>query len=345
MSEALYNGARQGLEKIVLLNQGDKVCIFTDEFTMKDTLNSFYEVACEITGETNVAQYVLEDYGERPLTEFPSGTKDDIKKADVTLYLAQALGLELDTVRYKFIDLATKNGASHGHSPGLTREVVEVGMNVDYDACFKLSKELYDFVSSVEKFRITSKAGTNLFIESNLPWDYTKPIPRGRWSNIPDGETLCFPKRVEGTMVIDGCVGDTMKRYGVITETPIIVKIKSSMAYSISCPGNKELEEEFSNYVLNLDGQHEYLTRRVGEFAFGTNIGLKDVGLIGNLLIDEKNPTQAHLAFGHPVEVNGECVYECKGHVDGLIMHPTVKCEKGFIMKSGEYADFIISKV
>ncbi len=55
---------------------------------------------------------------------------------------------------------------------------------------------------------------------------------------------------------------------------------------------NAELEDEFWRYTHTDENSD-----RVGEFAIGTNIGLK--GVIGNILQDEKLPG-IHMAFGNP---------------------------------------------
>lgn len=348
MNEALHSGAYQGLVNMLLLKPGDKVCIFTGKDTKKDIQDCFYEVACEITGKSNVKEYVLEDYGKRPLIKFPEQAKSDIINADITMYLAKSMSGELESVRVPFIETAIKNGASHGHCPNITRELVEVGLNTDYKIVYKLSKILYDIVSKENYFSITTPAGTDLKIKhdsSILPWDYSRPIERGCWENLPDGETLCFPQIVNGTMVVDGEVGDNLnEKYGLISDTPLTVGIKNSFTSSskISCPGNPELEKDFIKYVCNWDGKHELLTSRVGEFAFGTNIGLES--LVGKLLQDEKFPS-VHLAFGLPVYVQGIQIYWCKGHLDCIMLNPTVKAGNTIIMDEGEYSSNILDKL
>ena len=51
----------------------------------------------------------------------------------------------------------------------------------------------------------------------------------------------------------------------------------------------------------------------MGEFAIGTNIGVRDV--IGNILQDEKIPG-VHIAFGNPYGAHTGAEWDCSTHID-----------------------------
>ena len=71
---------------------------------------------------------------------------------------------------------------------------------------------------------------------------------------------------------------------------------------------NKELEHEFWAYTHTDENSD-----RVGEFAIGTNIGVKQV--IGNILQDEKFPG-IHIAFGDPYGGHTGAPWKSTTHID-----------------------------
>ena len=112
---------------------------------------------------------------------------------------------------------------------------------------------------------------------------------------------------------------------------PIGIFIRNGRAVkgSIQC-ANQELAEEFAKYLFKTDEN----SCRVGEFAFGTNVGIKR--LIGNLLQDEKIPG-IHVAFGgtYPEETGAE--WDSDSHIDCVINKPTVYLDGKVIMRGGKY--------
>jgi leucyl aminopeptidase (aminopeptidase T) len=339
------NGARQGLENMLGLKPGEKVCVVTDHATAAETENAFPEVAKQITGEENVTVYVLEDYGERPLKEVPGVLEEGAKAADVTLFVAQSHGQELETVRKPFIKTAVTNGAAHGHCPGFTKKMMTEGMAADYNVVYALSATLNDMLTGVKKVSVLSDAGTDMAARlGDHPWVYSQPIARGDMANLPDGEIFRFPLTVDGAAYVDGCVGDFLgEKYGSLADTPVRVKLCGGIAVEIECPGNPELEQDLNTYVFNLDGKREFLTRKVGELALGTNLGVVDP--IGNMLQDEKCGKALHFAFGNPLSDHGtNAGYECKGHIDLLIMSPTVRADDLVVMERGQYTGPVLEK-
>lgn len=342
----IFAGARQGLENMLGLKSGEKVTIVTDFATMSETQDAFVEVAKQITGKDNVTIYVLEDSGERPLSAMPDGLVERVNNSDVTMFVAQSMGEELDTVRRPMMRAVSKSSARHGHCPGFIKQMMMEGMAADYNVVYALSKALVDLLSGTRRINVTSEKGTNLICDidpQNFPWVPSQPVKKGQLANLPDGEVFCTPYNVNGTAVVDGCVGDFLnEKYGHLKETPVYVNIQSGMAVEISCPRNKELEYDLRTYVFNLNGKKEFLTRKVGEFALGTNLGV--TGFIGKMLQDEKCGRAIHFAFGDPLDEDGtRAGYECKGHIDLIVVEPTVKANNGLIvMDNGLYTEEVM---
>jgi hypothetical protein len=71
----------------------------------------------------------------------------------------------------------------------------------------------------------------------------------------------------------------------------------------------------------------------VGEFAIGTNIGLKDV--IGNILQDEKLPG-VHIAFGDPYGAHTGAQWKSSTHIDVVGRKFDIWADDRQIMSAGE---------
>jgi len=140
------------------------------------------------------------------------------------------------------------------------------------------------------------------------------------------------PKTVEGHVVIDGCLGDFFAaKYGNLAANPVSLDIRGGRAVkeSVACL-NEELKKDFLAYLFESDENSD----RVGEFAIGTNTGLK--GLIGNLLQDEKFPG-IHIAFGDSYGNKTGASWSSKTHVDGVLRETTILVDGETIMSAGRF--------
>ena len=75
-------------------------------------------------------------------------------------------------------------------------------------------------------------------------------------------------------------------------------------------------------------------SHRVGEQAFGTNLGLRD--MIGILLQDEKVPG-VHIAFGDPYGSQTHANWKSRTHVDVLTQHCDVWIDDQQVIAEGQY--------
>ena len=127
----------------------------------------------------------------------------------------------------------------------------------------------------------------------NYKWLKTSGIiSPEKWGNLPGGEIFTTPGEVNGTFVIDGVVGDYLcAKFGNLQENPLTIHVKKNRLTEAHSE-NRELEDDFWKYTHTDENSD-----RVGEFAIGTNIDLKEV--IGQILQDEKYPG-VHIAFGNP---------------------------------------------
>ncbi|MBW2261589.1 MAG: aminopeptidase, partial [Deltaproteobacteria bacterium] len=105
--------------------------------------------------------------------------------------------------------------------------------------------------------------------------------------------------------------------------------IEDSRVKDIKCD-RKDVVETYRKIVFESDENSD----RIGEFAFGTNIGLTH--LIGCMLQDEKFPS-VHMATGDPLGSATKATWTSKTHVDGVITNTTAEVDDRLIMKDGKY--------
>ena len=153
-------------------------------------------------------------------------------------------------------------------------------------------------------------AGTNFTatFDPALAWVKTSGLINPRyWSNLPAGEVFTTPASVDGTFVCDGTAGDYFNaKYGTLDSYAAGARDSRRPAAVGRAAIAPTSSEDFWDYC-HTDANSD----RVGELAFGTNLGLRE--MIGILLQDEKVPG-VHIAFGDP--------YGSQTHADWTSQHP-----------------------
>ena len=126
---------------------------------------------------------------------------------------------------------------------------------------------------------------------------------------MPGGEIFTSPGEVNGVYVVDGVVGDYLcDKYGDLEHQPLTIRMQATTALPKSSAKTRALEQDFWSYTHTDENSD-----RVGEFAIGTNIELRDV--IGHILQDEKYPG-IHIAFGNPYGEHTGAQWHSGTHID-----------------------------
>ncbi|HIG52216.1 hypothetical protein CXT76_00830 [Candidatus Parvarchaeota archaeon] len=334
MIKTIKRGAIQAVKNCMQISEKDYVVIITDKATQK--------VASEIEKEskkitTRVKLFVLEDYGKRPLKKFPEEIKESLKNSTASFYMAEINKGEKNVLRKPLMKFSLTKGRQ-AHMPNITAKLMRQGMNTDYKKIKKISKKVYKIVSKAKKIKVSTKKGTNLVATFNSKNDWiiadgdikNSPV---KLSNLPDGEVFTTPGEVNGTAVVDGCIGDYFIKLGKLKH-PIIVKIKKNKVESIKTK-NKSLEKKLRKYI-----KQDQNACKIGEFAIGTNIGLKKI--VGNLLQDEKFPG-IHIALGDCLgEFTKAKKCSSKAHLDMVITKTNIEVDGKEIMRNGKFIKSIL---
>lgn len=328
----IEQGVKQAVENCLKVQPGEKALVITDRQTIE--IGTAIKTAIEkITGE--VEFFVMEDFGTRPIN-MPPSIAEAIRSADVSVYAAQGAEGELQSFRMPMLKLIETNTAlRHAHMIGITPEIMCDGMCSDYNEIKRISRLVYEKVRDAEKIQVITEKGCNFTarFSPELKWLCEDgEIRPDHWLNLPDGEVCTCPIDVNGTAVIDGCLGDYFaEQYGSLEDTPITVEIENGRAKekSIKC-ADEQLREKLTDYLF----ENEQNSNRVGEFAIGTNTGL--TRMINNILQDEKFPG-IHIAFGSPAPGRTGADWDCSSHIDGVIISPTIIVDGEVIMDKGKF--------
>ncbi|MGH9775973.1 MAG: aminopeptidase [Candidatus Acidiferrales bacterium] len=273
----------------------------------------------------------FEDVAERPLAHAPAEVLAAIERADVGILCMQPLEGEL-AVRREIVSVVERRRIRYAHMVGVTPLIMQQGMRTDYQRVDRLSNQLLERMRRAKLLRVRTGAGTafTASFDPALDWVKTSGLITPRyWSNLPAGEVFTTPASVDGTFVCDGSAGDYFNaKYGSLGETPLLLEISGARLKSAQC-ARKDLEKDFWNYCHTDENSD-----RVGELAFGTNLGLSE--MIGILLQDEKLPG-VHMAFGDPYGSQTHAPWGSRTHVDVLTRKCDVWIDDEQVIAQGRY--------
>jgi len=324
----LTPGARNAVRVCLRIQPSEKVTVITD--------NACREIAAAMVREIEAVgapyhAYVLEDLAPRPLSGLPQPILEDMETSQVSIFAVQVQTNELRS-RMQMTDVVNRRKMRHAHMVNINRQIMLEGMRADFAKVDRLSAKVLDIVSRAKLIEAKTDAGTELSAALNPEYRWLKTsgiISPDKWGNLPGGEIFTTPGEVNGTFVVDGVVGDYLcDKYGELRENPLTLRIKGNRLTEADC-ANKELEADFWRYTHTDENSD-----RVGEFAIGTNIELKDV--IGHILQDEKFPG-IHIAFGNPYGEHTGAKWYSSTHIDVVGLRFNIWVDGREIMRQGKF--------
>src|SRR5208282_3163016 len=321
-------GARNAVGVCLRVQPDEKVCVITDEATL--------EIAAAIVAELERLGsphhvWVLEDLAERPLKDLPAEIVADLETSQVSIFAVWAQRNELRS-RMQMTDVVNRRKIRHAHMVNINRQIMLEGMRADFQKVDRLSTKVVEMVRKASQIRAKTAAGTDLTADLNPNYRWLKTsgiIAADKWGNPPGGEIFTTPGEVNGTFVIDGVVGDYLcAKFGSLRETPLTIHMKKNRLTEAHSE-NRELENDFWKYTHTDENSD-----RVGEFAIGTNIDLKEV--IGQILQDEKYPG-VHIAFGNPYGAHTGAQWDSTTHIDVVGRKFNIWVDDEQIMAEGKF--------
>jgi len=324
----LSPGARNAVQVCLRVQPSEKVTVITDEASLDIAASLAREL--ETVGAPYHA-FVLEELAERPLTRLPQEILDDLETANVSLFAVRAQRHELQS-RMQMTEVVNRRKIRHAHMVNINRQIMCEGMRADFLKVDEISQKVVDVVRKASQIRAKTPAGSDLVADLNPTYKWLKTsgiISRDKWGNLPGGEIFTTPGEVNGTFVIDGVVGDYLcAKFGDLKGNPLTIHIEKNRLVSAESR-NLELRDDFWAYTHTDENSD-----RVGEFAIGTNIELKDV--IGEILQDEKYPG-VHIAFGNPYGQHTGAEWYSSTHIDVVGRNFDIWVDQEQIMKNGRF--------
>ena len=324
----LTQGARNAVRVCLRVLPSEKVTVITDEVSLEIAaalVHELEEVGCRYQ------TWVLEDIATRPLTDLPLAIAADLETSHVSIFAVTAQTNELKS-RMQMTDIVNRNNIRHAHMVNIKKRIMLEGMRADFLKVDRLSVKVMERVSAARQIRAKTPAGTDLVADLNPNYRWVKTsgiISTAKWGNLPGGEVFTTPGDVNGTFVIDGVVGDYLcEKFGDLKAHPLTIQVKGNRLIAAHS-ANKELKDDFWAYTHKDENSD-----RVGEFAIGTNIELKDV--IGEILQDEKYPG-VHIAFGNPYGAHTGAEWYSSTHIDVVGRKFDIWVDGEQIMRDGHF--------
>src|SRR5256885_7150621 len=321
-------GARNAVRVCLNIQPSEKVTVITDAVTREIAASVVHEI--EAVGAQYNA-FVLEELAMRPLKELPAEVLADMETSDVSIFAVQVQPGELKS-RMEMTDVVNRRRMRHAHMVNINRQIMLEGMRADFHKVDRISSKVLELAQKAKRVTAKTAAGTDLIADLNPNYKWLKTsglISRDKWGNLPGGEVFTTPGEVNGTFVVDGVVGDYLcAKFGDLRRQPLTIHIKGNRITDVASE-NKDLETDFWQYTHTDENSD-----RVGEFAIGTNIELKEV--IGQILQDEKFPG-IHIAFGNPYGEHTGANWYSSTHIDVVGTQFDIWVDEQQIMKQGKF--------
>ncbi|MFP4403290.1 MAG: aminopeptidase [Candidatus Woesearchaeota archaeon] len=223
---------------------------------------------------------------------------------------------------------AIKNNARVASMPGITNEIINRAIDIDYKKMHLLIDKLCDILDKGKEVLITTKKGTNLklSIENRLGFGREDGLfyKSKKMGNLPSGEAFIAPieEKTNGKLVVDLSIAGI----GKLEDEEIIFDIENGIIKNID---GKIKAKEFSNIINSVDDKNAFIACELG---IGTNPKAKISGIV---LEDEKVYGTCHIAFGNNISFGGK--NKVSFHSDGVIDKPTIIIDGKKIMDEGKF--------
>src|SRR6201987_4515801 len=324
----LMPGAKNAVETCLAVQPSEHVALIAD--AESGAVAASLAAALENVQATTT-ELLLEDFGPRPLRVAPAPVLEALEKVDVGILAMNPQPGEL-TARMAIVQVVERRRIRYAHMVGVTPQIMQQGMRTDYKLVDRLSDKLRERMLRAETLTVKTEAGTafSAHFDRHLDWVKTSGLisPRS-WSNLPAGEVFPTPATVDGTFVCDATAGDYFNgKYGDLQATPMKLTIAGGRLVDVEC-ARKDLEKEFWEYCHTDENSD-----RVGELAFGTNLGLSE--MTGGLLQGENFPG-VHIAFGDPYGSQTHADWKSTTHVDVLTRQCDVWIDDDQVIEKGRY--------
>src|SRR3989344_5003304 len=222
------------LKKCLDLKRNESIFIVTDS-ELYDLAKEFFFQAAKITKKAKLSTIPIPKVNG---TEPPKGIAKEMLKYDVEI-LITAKSLSHTNARIK----ASKKGARIVTMPGITKQILNRTIDIDYNKLQKLHNKLANILDKGKKAEITTKSGTKLSFSIKGRKAYGRDTglftKKGSFGNLPTGEIFIAPveRTANGVYIVDASFAGIGKLRGKLE-----LHVKNGFVDEIKGKDAKKLE-------------------------------------------------------------------------------------------------------
>lgn len=306
--DSMNEAAEVVLRKCMGLKENEQYVVITDEFA-EDIGKVLYEEGKKITEDS----YLLKVPLQKELKVSTPKVAEEVLKSSPSVVVIPTKN------SYTHMDAtveACSNGSRIATLPGVTKEIFQRTLNINYEELRKEGKKLKEKMEKASYAKVKTKSGTD--VKLNIPnrivpdlGEFQKP---GKYGNLPTGEIFTAPdeREVNGKIVIDSMQKIAKPKTKVIVYKGEVQEVE----------GDKGFREKLWSHKNG---------RNIAELGIGLN---PEATIIGNILEDEKVKGTCHIAFGKNSDFGGKIDSDI--HWDAILIQPDIWLDEEKIMDSGK---------
>lgn len=308
----LFQAAEKAIKQSLRLRRGEHFLLVTDaqKLEIAETLAYW---AQEVGAETTT--YLMTET-LRPIRKPTRLFQEMAKKATAIAYMLEAR-IEEKPFRGTIVKVGMANGRIC-MMPGLTREMMERLVNIDFAQMDAFTKKVIKALKDADDMVVSNPHGTRIaFSVKGRRWvnDNGNISRKGQHGNLPAGE--CFTAPVEESFngrLVASLIDDKLGRAVMEFEKGRLVRWKGKGLAAI---------------IHNIGDDES--ARIIGEFGIGTNPKAK---ITPNMLEAEKAFGTAHFAIGDSYGLGKN---RSSHHYDALVEKVTIEAKEKVIVKDGKF--------
>lgn len=310
--DKLYQAAEKAIVQALALKEGEQFLLVTDKHKM-EIAEALAYWAKEVGAETTT--YLMTE-ALRPITEPTTLFRLLCMKASAMAYMLDAR-MEEKSFRGYMVKAGFVNSRIC-MMPGLTRDMMERLVNIDFHELDMFGKKLVDKLADSEDIVVENADGTHIeFSIKGRKWknDNGDISQKGMHGNLPAGEIFTAPveESFNGKLAIS-LIDDQLGKG--------VMEFKNGRLIGYKGEGIEKI-------VAHI-GEDE-TGKIIGEFGIGTNPRAK---ICPNMLEAEKAFGTAHFAIGDSYGIG---INTSPHHYDALVDKVSIRTNGEYIVRDGKF--------
>jgi leucyl aminopeptidase (aminopeptidase T) len=297
----------------------DEKCLIIYNQEKKDIADDLFNYCKSYCTVEKIQIPKLKYNGEEPSNDIAK----KMQEFDIILIITEKSLTHTNAVRD-----AIKNNARVASMPGITKEIINRAIDVDYKKMHALIDKLCNILDKGNEVLITTTKGTNLKLSIENRIGYGREdgffYKDKKIGNLPAGEAFIAPieDKTNGKLVADLSVAGV----GKLEDEEIFFEIENGKIIKID---GKNKAKEFEKIINSVNDKNTFITCELG-------IGANDKAIISGIVLeDEKVYGTCHVAFGNNISFGGKNTVAF--HSDCVISKPTIIVDGMKIMDEGKF--------